>query len=788
MFWNNFSFKKLAEKGLINMNKGNKFSSVKKILIGGLLLGVIGSISLMFIGVQNIIIFIVEKAVLGRSLNNLVYWHSQLKKASILGVFSCFSLIAMVLFAKKLISGLFHKKNYELSSVQKVLIGILLLGVFGSILLMFNGVQNIIIFIVEKAVFGRPLNYPDNAHLLLANVSFWGIFSCFSLALVLFVQKYVNGLVRQPDWLLNKSCSFSAYGLKNCYFFKVVVQKLKFLNNSNIVKTLFVLCGTVLAVASSTQQIGFIMEGVGNEKGLAVRWLFVIALFTLAGLSVLVFKYHFLENTYDKFRGNSKIVQVLFMVFAMLCAGSFVGNFYNHAYMHVQHLHNFPQWWFHLLYAYGKAAEPFPFTPPQWILSVVLFIPVTVFYAYLSMGLVDVFKCVFSTLTASERRFLIIGSIIAIIYIVLIYNLSNVFYAPNSSGTGFIWNNVLYSADSGAFWIGDLFENIYHPENDLRQPIFSVFTIPFAIIAKILTRNNWVIPITIIQLELLLFGNIILSRLVAAEKDSLIFNIFISSTFPYLIFSTFLEQYNFVLFWLILLIYSHIKYKERNLWFASALGSLSTNGILLPLLIKNKKTWLVDIFKGCMVYLLIATSSGRVNYLINWYNQFNSLKRFGGQGLTFHVKFLQLTNFIHSCLFAPASSINNVKFAYPSWQMLPVTSVNVIGVIIIIIAIVGFLLNYRQRIAQIAFLWVVFSFFILCVFGWGSRENGMVLYVLYFSWAYISLIYMAIDKLFGDKNKEKAATLLVLVGMCLAVNGKAIIEILRFGIEFYPVR
>ncbi|MDR2596484.1 MAG: hypothetical protein LBC76_04095 [Treponema sp.] len=119
--------------------------------------------------------------------------------------------------------------------------------------------------------------------------------------------------------------------------------------------------------------------------------------------------------------------------------------------------------------------------------------------------------------------------------------------------------------------------------------------------------------------------------------------------------------------------------------------------------------------------------------------------------------------------------------------MLPVTSVNLIGVIIFIIAVVGFLLNYRRRIAQIAFLWVVFSFFILCVFGWGSAENGIVLYVLYFSWAYISLIYMAIDKLFRNREK-KAGILFILATLCLTVNGKAIIDILRFGIEFYPVR
>jgi len=107
MFWNNFSFKKLTEKGLISMNKENKLSPVQKVFIGILLLGVFGSILLMFNGVRNIIIIIVEKAVLGRALNKPDKWHSLLKMVSILGIFSCFSLITLVLFAKKLVLGIF---------------------------------------------------------------------------------------------------------------------------------------------------------------------------------------------------------------------------------------------------------------------------------------------------------------------------------------------------------------------------------------------------------------------------------------------------------------------------------------------------------------------------------------------------------------------------------------------------------------------------------------------------------------------------------------------------------
>ena len=57
---------------------------------------------------------------------------------------------------------------------------------------------------------------------------FLNLTGCTSLLLLI----SVIGLVQQPGWLLNKSCSFSVYDLQNCCFYKEVVQKLKFLNNS----------------------------------------------------------------------------------------------------------------------------------------------------------------------------------------------------------------------------------------------------------------------------------------------------------------------------------------------------------------------------------------------------------------------------------------------------------------------------------------------------------------------------------------------------------------------------
>jgi hypothetical protein len=82
----------------------DKLSSIQKKLVGFFLLCIIVSISLMFNGIQNIIISIVENLVLGRLLNNPFKWHSLLTLTSIFGILLSFLFIALVLFYKQLLS------------------------------------------------------------------------------------------------------------------------------------------------------------------------------------------------------------------------------------------------------------------------------------------------------------------------------------------------------------------------------------------------------------------------------------------------------------------------------------------------------------------------------------------------------------------------------------------------------------------------------------------------------------------------------------------------------------
>jgi len=90
--------------------------------------------------------------------------------------------------------------EYKLSSTQKVLIGILILGMIVSILLIFKDIQSIIILIVEKAK-QRPLENPAKAYISLQKTAPFGVFSC---ALLIGVVLFFKQLISAADSILNK--------------------------------------------------------------------------------------------------------------------------------------------------------------------------------------------------------------------------------------------------------------------------------------------------------------------------------------------------------------------------------------------------------------------------------------------------------------------------------------------------------------------------------------------------------------------------------------------------------
>jgi len=87
----------------IEKTKNSGLSIIQKAIIGILVLGLIGCLSLLFSDVRNYFIYIVEKLVKGRSLNNPDNAHFLLNIASFMGIFICSLLLVTTVFYKRLL-------------------------------------------------------------------------------------------------------------------------------------------------------------------------------------------------------------------------------------------------------------------------------------------------------------------------------------------------------------------------------------------------------------------------------------------------------------------------------------------------------------------------------------------------------------------------------------------------------------------------------------------------------------------------------------------------------------
>ncbi|MDR0221296.1 MAG: hypothetical protein LBI54_07835 [Lachnospiraceae bacterium] len=573
-------------------------------------------------------------------------------------------------------------------------------------------------------------------------------------------------------------------------------MKVNIHKNLTIANVLFVLCGTVLTVATTTRHIGFILEAFGDRRDLAALWMLVIALLALAGLAALVFRFRFLENTLAKLQPHSLPARALFVIFALLCAGLFAGNFYEHAYEHIEQLRNHPYWWYHLPYVYGLAADPLPYTPPQWLFSATIFFPAAVFYLFLCLSFVDVIRNLAATLTKGEKRVLLYGSLVSVLYIIVLYNFSNVYWAPVMKGTeAVIGADILFQYDSGLRVIDNDFANplLYRigDSASLRHPLFDIFVLPIGIIARIVSTKPLfnAIALQAFQMSALTCSVIMLSRLVSPpnSKQKYLFIMLLFLSFPLLVGATPLERNVMTFVFLIFCIYECFNGKSAALWVNGAIGA---NPIYFPaalFYIKSRKTAVKDLLCGGGSFLLLLLVTGWFSILIDYKAEFRDGVGLGylSHGRTWYERLCYYITFVESCLFSPAAGMM-VSREIPRFRM-PASAfegINPVGVIILIVVIYGFARNYKHRFAQVAFGFVLLSFLLMGVGGWAIAQRDTVFYTLFFSWAYISLIYLAIDKTFDEWVKTLALALLAV--LCFIANGFAAVNILRFGIEYYP--
>lgn len=422
----------------------------------------------------------------------------------------------------------------------------------------------------------------------------------------------------------------------------------------------------------------------------------------------------------------------------------------------------------------------------------ILALPVCMFFSYLFLEkILPIVTKFLKKLDKIEKRYLIIVGVISIILTIILSYSTTAF-------TTLVYNNsavhcdVIYTSDSGLFTREDAFINFSHAENDIRQPLFGAFAMPFSLVAHFLSNflfiqngQTYYVIMIVIQFLLNAITTIMLARLLKLdEKYKKIFYLLFSFSFPYLIFGLILEQYSISLFYLILTIYISFNYKGINYSYIGATGTLLTSGIIFPLITKFKslKKWISDVFKCGLAFIITLIFSGQFTQLLVLGYKIKRLTSFSGN-VILHDKLYRFTDFVSSIFIGSKGKIVNLS-AVPAYRLIEPDRINYVGIIIFVILIISFILNRKDKIAKISFLWILFSVFVLVIVGWGQPENGLILYSLYFSWAYLILYFLLIKKLF--KNIKIFKVVMFTTIICMSIfNFVELFNIMKFAIKFY---
>lgn len=534
----------------------------------------------------------------------------------------------------------------------------------------------------------------------------------------------------------------------------------------------------------------FIISGIAMTWMLSLRgsisFIAIGMFFSSMVLFIMTYKFSFIEKAFINLNKVQLIISAMFTLYAN---HEFIIDFQPKFAGLLQTLNLYVQ----IPAQYNNMLIELIPTTTGWIASIAVF---TFIYIFINRSY-SLCKDWFSSLDKIDRNYLIICGIVFSISVVVIFGLTNVFYAANTNGN-LINYDVIYTTDSANQLSTNVYLNINAPENDIRQPLFGLFALPFALFAMLISKwlffvpNIYPIAMNIIQILLLLVSLIMVSKMLKLKGlTKALFLGIITLTYPTILFSINMEQYVFALFWLIMLVYSNLKKKDyKDFYYIAATGSMLTSGIMFPLLSyeKNIKNWIKDMLRAFIKFFAFLSIFGQLPLILDSMSSINSLMGFAGAKLGYPDKMLQFFNFVISCFIKPHAGINTTTYSHISYQLEPITTLNYIGISIFIIAILGFLLNYKNRFAKICMVWITYSFALLFLIGWGTVENGLILYTLYFAWAYISLVFMFIERVFKKYKIFRYSIYSVALLFLLYINLPAIYEIIIFGIKYYPTR
>ena len=391
-----------------------------------------------------------------------------------------------------------------------------------------------------------------------------------------------------------------------------------------------------------------------------------------------------------------------------------------------------------------------------------------------------------------------INNIVAIVVCALYFFLIVWVYRNTTAFYGSGYNDVIYGSDSYTLTGSNVWLSLFQGQNDLRQPLYMLTAAPFMGIAYILGIilncfyvNGLAIAYAFVQALLLVWSIWLLSRLISNNDiiRSLIILI-LSVSYPAIVFSLCLEQYVSSFFWLIMAVVA-VMYdqKKADLMIIGAANGLLTSAFMVVW--KRAKSfveWFQSAFKCGMMFLLTLFAFGRADIFLNIKANLAEIFQHTGKKLTIIDKAYQYSKFVVDCFVGqPAvEKVHNSGFLI--WGSSEPNTINVVGIIIIVLIVVAVIWNRESLLCKISASWIGFSVLLLCVLGWGTSSNALFLYSLYFSWAFWVPFFLSFQKIYNKGYKKSVIVILTCLFILIAkLNIAEFIRMLNFAIENYPL-
>ena len=403
-------------------------------------------------------------------------------------------------------------------------------------------------------------------------------------------------------------------------------------------------------------------------------------------------------------------------------------------------------------------------------------------------------KSFWRTSDFTERMFLLSAGIVFTILIVFTYLCTQAFYGAHLNGA---WYNfdLIYSADSGYLVNTDVFRNIGADQNDLRQPLFGVFAMPFAQFAWLVSKVLFFLPhayITVLQVMsmlLYLIATVLISRMLGLSGyRKVLFLGLLCVSYPVLIFSLTAEQYLFAVFYLILMLYLHQDKIGGSLGYIAATGSMLTTGIFFPILTWDRKfsRFVKNTLTLCGAFFAVMILSGQLTAFLDIPSYIEGYGYYTGVDVPLTSKLMQYVNFVRSTLLAPASHVDFESYNHVSWQMMPVIRFRRLGIAMLLCTIGGIAVKPKAWFTRICAVWIAFSLLLLGIVGWGTIDNGLMLYTLYFGWAFVAMAFQLGDWLLHRWKIPEIVFFLLLILVVGITNVTALKASLVFATQFFP--